>query len=136
VFLATEAQLPYEYLRRDFNPLDECAARRTGTGVSPVNKALESTGETPVLQDVEAEVERLLREENEAIIRANADQETLYDQPEVVRSKVRVSGPFTVEAIPPPSLEAMEETPIGGEPASAVGGVSMKRSAVGETSGK
>ncbi|MCE5237151.1 site-specific DNA-methyltransferase [bacterium] len=62
------------------------------------------------------EIERLLREANEAIIRANADQETLYDQPEVARNKVRVSGPFTVEAIPPPSLAAMEETPIGGEP--------------------
>jgi adenine-specific DNA-methyltransferase len=62
------------------------------------------------------EIERLLREANEEIIRANADQETLYDQPKVVRNKVRVSGPFTVEAIPPPSLEAMEETPIGGEP--------------------
>ena len=64
----------------------------------------------------EQEVERLLREANEEIIRANADLETLYDQPEVVRNKVRVSGPFTVEAIPPPSLEAIEETPIGGEP--------------------
>ncbi len=64
----------------------------------------------------EQETDRLLREANEAIIRANADQETLYDQPEVARNKVRVSGPFTVEAIPPPSLEAMEETPIGGEP--------------------
>ncbi len=67
-------------------------------------------------QASEQEVDRLLREANEEIIRANADQETLYDQPEVVRNKVRVSGPFTVEAIPPPSLEAMEETPIGGEP--------------------
>jgi len=69
------------------------------------------------------EVERLLREANEAIIRANADQETLYDQPQVARNKVRVSGPFTVEAIPPPSLAAMEETPIGGEPAMNGGGV-------------
>jgi hypothetical protein len=37
MLLATEACTSHEYLRRDSNPLDECAARRTGTGVSPVN---------------------------------------------------------------------------------------------------
>jgi adenine-specific DNA-methyltransferase len=33
------------------------------------------------------------------------ETETLYDQPEVERGKVRVSGPFTVEAIPPAYVE-------------------------------
>jgi adenine-specific DNA-methyltransferase len=37
-----------------------------------------------------------------ACIAANAVQEELVDQPEVVRGVVRVSGPFTVEAVQPP----------------------------------
>jgi adenine-specific DNA-methyltransferase len=40
------------------------------------------------------------------------EQETLYDQPEIDRSKVRVSGPFTVEAIPVPAMESPAESPI------------------------
>jgi adenine-specific DNA-methyltransferase len=40
------------------------------------------------------------------------EQEILYDQPEVDRSKVRVSGPFTVEAIPVPAMESPTESPI------------------------
>ncbi|MBM3242828.1 hypothetical protein FJZ31_41740, partial [Candidatus Poribacteria bacterium] len=42
--------------------------------------------------------------------------ETLFDQPEEDKKKVRVPGPFTVEAIPPPSQEVMEGSPIGGAP--------------------
>lgn len=40
------------------------------------------------------------REERERAIRGSADQEVLYDQPEEDKGRVRVSGPFTVEAIP------------------------------------
>ncbi len=40
------------------------------------------------------------------------EQETLYDQPEIDRLKVRVSGPFTVEAIPVPAMESPGESPI------------------------
>ncbi len=36
--------------------------------------------------------------------------ETLYDQPLVDRKKHRVSGPFTVEAVPAPSVKSIEET--------------------------
>jgi len=39
-------------------------------------------------------------------------QEILYDQPEPDKSKVRVSGPFTVEAIPVPAMESPGESPI------------------------
>lgn len=39
-------------------------------------------------------------------------QETLYDQPYVDRSKVRVSGPFTVEAIPAPTVDTPEEAAV------------------------
>ncbi len=45
---------------------------------------------------------------DEAIAR-HSDQETLYDQPLVDRKKVRVSGPFTVEAVPAPVVKAPEE---------------------------
>lgn len=38
--------------------------------------------------------------------------ETLYDKPQIDRGKVRVSGPFTVEAIPIPSIRDPFEAPI------------------------
>jgi adenine-specific DNA-methyltransferase len=43
-------------------------------------------------------------DEVNACIGANADQEELVDQPEMVRGVVRVSGPFTVEAVQPPEM--------------------------------
>ncbi len=51
---------------------------------------------------------------DEAIMR-HAPQETLYDQPSVDRSKVRVTGPFTVEAVPAPTVAPLEqfEVPSG-----------------------
>jgi adenine-specific DNA-methyltransferase len=36
-------------------------------------------------------------------------QETLYDQPYVDRSRARVTGPFTVEAVPAPGVRSMDE---------------------------
>lgn len=36
--------------------------------------------------------------------------ETLYDQPEVDKKKVRISGPFTVEALPAPVVKPLDET--------------------------
>lgn len=53
---------------------------------------------------------RAKMDEVNACIAANAAQEELVDQPEVVRGIVRVSGPFTVEAVQPPerSLGAMQ----------------------------
>src|SRR5574341_571337 len=37
-------------------------------------------------------------------------QETLYDQPFIDSKRLRVTGPFTVEAVPAPVVKAMEET--------------------------
>jgi len=66
------------------------------------------------------ELRRLKREKQQkidAIIAEDAPQETLYDQPEIDRKITRVSGPFTVEAIPPPIAEIAEaESPIEGAP--------------------
>ena len=49
------------------------------------------------------------QEEREQVIRQTAEQEVLYDQPEEDKGKVRVSGPFTVEAIPVASMEDPSE---------------------------
>ncbi len=51
-------------------------------------------------------------EQRERVIRESAHQEVLYDQPEEDKSKVRVSGPFTVEAIPVASMEDSSASPI------------------------
>ncbi len=41
-------------------------------------------------------------------------QETLYDQPHVDRTKTRVTGPFTVEAVPAPMVKGLDEIgPMG-----------------------
>jgi adenine-specific DNA-methyltransferase len=45
----------------------------------------------------------------DASIAAHADSEVLYDQPEVSRSKRRVSGPFTVEAVPSPMVLSLDD---------------------------
>ncbi|WP_292384457.1 site-specific DNA-methyltransferase [Methanoculleus sp. UBA430] len=40
-------------------------------------------------------------------IQRNAPQETLYDDPVSDKTKVRVTGPFTVEAVPAPTVEPL-----------------------------
>ncbi|SFM25436.1 adenine-specific DNA-methyltransferase [Ectothiorhodospira mobilis] len=39
----------------------------------------------------------------------HADQEVLYDQPEVSRDKLRITGPFTVEAVPFATVLGLDE---------------------------
>jgi adenine-specific DNA-methyltransferase len=58
------------------------------------------------------ELKRRKRKEIDESIQRNAPQETLYDRPKVVRGVVRVSGPFTVEAIPVPAVEDPTQAPI------------------------
>ncbi len=50
-----------------------------------------------------------MQTEMDRSIAAQADSETLYDQPEKTKNKLRVSGPFTVEAVPFPSVLSLEE---------------------------
>ena len=63
---------------------------------------------------------RAKMDEVNACIADNAEQEELVDQPEVVKGVVRVSGPFTVEAVQPPEMSLGEVigtlSPIGGAP--------------------
>jgi adenine-specific DNA-methyltransferase len=42
-------------------------------------------------------------------IAAHADSETLYDQPEKSRTKMRITGPFTVEAVPFATVLSLDE---------------------------
>jgi adenine-specific DNA-methyltransferase len=53
--------------------------------------------------------EGMTREQIDAAIARHAPQETLYDQPLVDNKKKRVSGPFTVEAVPAPAVRSVEE---------------------------
>jgi len=53
--------------------------------------------------------EGMSRREIDAAIKKYADQETLYDQPFIDNAKARVTGPFTVEAVPAPSVKPLME---------------------------
>ena len=59
---------------------------------------------------------RAKMDEVNACIAASAGSEELVDQPDVDRKKLRVSGPFTVEAVQPAEESIGEDSPIGGEP--------------------
>ncbi|TAN04140.1 MAG: site-specific DNA-methyltransferase, partial [Rhodanobacteraceae bacterium] len=50
-----------------------------------------------------------MQQKMDASITVHADTEILYDQPQVARDKLRISGPFTVEAVPFPTVLALEE---------------------------
>ncbi len=62
--------------------------------------------------------EGMTRQQIDAAIAKYAEQETLYDQPEVDRSKVRVTGPFTVEAVPAPAVRPITELLVQSQPVS------------------
>ena len=53
--------------------------------------------------------EGMTRAQIDAAIARHTPQETLYDQPFTDRKKTRVSGPFTVEAVPAPTVKSVEE---------------------------
>lgn len=58
--------------------------------------------------------EGMSRAEIDRAIAKYADQETLYDQPKPDRNRARITGPFTVEAVPAPvvkPLDAGDEAP-------------------------
>jgi adenine-specific DNA-methyltransferase len=61
--------------------------------------------------------EGMTREQIDAAIAKYADQETLYDQPYTEKSRVRVTGPFTVEAVPAPTVRSLEDIELDGDAA-------------------
>jgi len=50
-----------------------------------------------------------MQKKMDASIAAHADPEILYDQPAISKIKLRITGPFTVEAVPFPSVMALDE---------------------------
>ncbi len=52
---------------------------------------------------------RAMQQKMDEAIARYAEQETLYDQPFVDCEKVRVTGPFTVEAVPAPAVKSPDE---------------------------
>jgi adenine-specific DNA-methyltransferase len=72
----------------------------------------EGAKDDPQLETKNQKLKTLLAERRAAIdaaIARHAPQETLYDQPFVDRKRVRVTGPFTVEAVPAPAVKSVEE---------------------------
>jgi len=72
----------------------------------------------------------------DAAIARHAPQETLYDQPHVDRGKARVTGPFTVEAVPAPMVKSLDDvTGLGPSPGGRGGGMEADASVArsGET---
>jgi len=61
--------------------------------------------------------EGMTRAQIDAAVARYADQETLYDQPYEDKTRVRVTGPFTVEAVPAPTVRSLEDIEIEGAPA-------------------
>ena len=59
---------------------------------------------------------RAKMDEANACIAAASESEELVDQPEVDTKRIRVSGPFTVEAVQPTEESLDVDSPIGGEP--------------------
>jgi len=55
---------------------------------------------------------RRLQRQIDSSISAHADQEVLYDQPLAAKDKLRITGPFTVEAVPFPTVLAPDEARI------------------------
>ncbi|GAB2660682.1 site-specific DNA-methyltransferase [Arenimonas aestuarii] len=63
---------------------------------------------------------RAMQKRMDDSIAAHADQETLYDRPTVSRDKLRITGPFTVEAVPFPTVLSLDETQPAQEADSAI----------------
>jgi adenine-specific DNA-methyltransferase len=58
----------------------------------------------------------MTRQQIDQVISKYAEQETLYDQPIQDRNRARVTGPFTVEAVPAPVVRPLYETPEHDQP--------------------
>jgi adenine-specific DNA-methyltransferase len=84
--------------------------------------ALQSIANNPEIQ------EGMTGEQIDAAIAKYAEQETLYDEPIIDREKVRVTGPFTMEAVPAPAVKPMDESS-----APTAGAADMSVSRDGET---
>jgi adenine-specific DNA-methyltransferase len=51
-----------------------------------------------------------MQKEMDASIAAHAEPETLYDKPEIDPNRLRITGPFSVEAVPSPTVLSLDNT--------------------------
>lgn len=51
-----------------------------------------------------------MQAEMDRSIASNAEPETLFDRPEVDKSRLRITGPFSVEAVPAPTVLSLDES--------------------------
>ena len=73
----------------------------------------------PELKETLTDYRKAWREKMDEVnecIAAASDSEELVDQPKVDRKKLRVTGPFSVEAVQPAEESLHDDSPIGGEP--------------------
>ena len=57
-----------------------------------------------------------MQKQMDSSIAAHADSEVLYDQPQVSKTKMRITGPFTVEAVPFATVLGLDEADHPGTP--------------------
>ena len=56
------------------------------------------------------EVRVSMQKAMDASIASHADQEQLFDKPAIDKKKLRITGPFTVEAVPSPMVQSLDES--------------------------
>jgi very-short-patch-repair endonuclease len=82
-------------------------------GKKPTKRPIEQYAHTDKKRANNSEIrEGMTRAEIDAAVSRYAEQETLYDQPFVDRSKVRVTGPVAVEAVPTPTVPPIDDIPL------------------------
>lgn len=67
------------------------------------------SAEAKVALQVFHKARQAMQKQMDQSIADNADQEILYDQPAIAKNKLRIAGPFTVEAVPAPTVLALAE---------------------------
>ncbi len=95
----------------------------------PVDWPQDSNGPARKSFDAFHAARQSMQKQMDASIAAHAGSETLYDQPAIAKNKLRISGPFTVEAVPFPSVLSLEEAeqPVDADVAIARSGESARQ---------
>jgi adenine-specific DNA-methyltransferase len=86
-----EWEVPFDWpLDKDDKPLWPAAARATFDAFHTARQAMQRR--------------------MDASIQAHAEQETLYDKPRIDRNRLRITGPFSVEAVPAPTVLSLDDS--------------------------
>jgi len=72
---------------------------------------LRSITNNPEIQD------GMTQEQIDSAVARYAEGEDLYDHPQKDKSRIRVTGPFTMEAVPAPSVQSLDDIDVGEAPA-------------------